>query len=306
MQARILYSLLLFLAAARPTIGQSGDGLPAFKQAVACYQQARYFDAEELFKQAYARNPENGQAAHGVAMCLVNTRRHQASLEWFEKAEAAPKAEAQYFNNHASALEEIGRPEEAAKLFAECLKRDARFVPAHFGLGRISARLGRVEQARASLEKARALDPKHVDAAYELADLEFRAARLDVAEPIARRIIAVRPTHAAAKFLLARICLKTDRKNEGQQLLNEARRLQAEEDAKALKRKAAGSFLELAAKSLRENKLPEGTGYLMKALEADPESREARGGLAEVEARLRAAGRVAEADAVKAALDKAR
>ena len=68
-----------------------------------------------------------------------------------------------------SVLLDLGRPDDAIRLFREILERDPADADAAYGLGLACQRIGRLEEGAGCLAKALELRPAHVDAMYQLA-----------------------------------------------------------------------------------------------------------------------------------------
>ena len=106
------------------------------------------------------------------------------------------------------ALEQLGKPEEAAGLYAQAAAQDpADFAP-HLGLGRLALRAG--DLARGGTEMALAVErgPRQPDAHVGLGDSKLARRDLSGAEAAYREALRLDPDHAGAHAGLARVALE--------------------------------------------------------------------------------------------------
>jgi len=271
----------------------------AFERAVGMFRQGLYYEAELAFREAATRQPDRGDAEHGIAMCLYLTKRFRESLSHFEAAENCSKPQAEYFVNHAVVLELLSELDAAMPLLSKGLAIDPDFVNGWFNLGKFRARLGDWKHAREALEKTLALDPAHVGAMYELAQVEFRDGNLEAAERLARRAIARDPKHVPARYLLSKIMFRGGKRALAAKLAREALRMQRAEDERSRVSQKVAGLLTLAFQFLRERKANEAVAYLKKVLELDAANRQAVHALHQIADQLDRAGRSREAAIVR-------
>lgn len=288
------------------SIAQQSPAEQAFRRAVSAYQSGLYYEAEEAFRASLTAAPKNPSSLQGLAMCYFFTRRFDPCLETFKELLALPNPLAENYNNYGSALEEIGKADQARPNFEKAIALDPKFAPAYFGLGRIPSRLGETDVARKNLEKCLELGPKNAEALYELADLEFRAQNFARAEELVRKSLLLNPRHVGGRFLLARATIRSGKKDEGEKMLREAREIQKAEDARSLAQKKIGSLLELAYQSLRSGKVTVAIDYFGEIIKLDPSHAQAKNTLQSLEKDLRRAARTADADACKRIIESAK
>lgn len=109
--------------------------------------------------------------------------------------------------SYGMALEDAGRPDEAAAVYRGALEREPESARAWANLGNAEAADGRLGEAETAYRRALALDPDHRDALNNLAWLLLDGGeRLEEAEELARRAVAAGgPDPHLALDTLARI-----------------------------------------------------------------------------------------------------
>jgi tetratricopeptide (TPR) repeat protein len=99
---------------------------------------------------------------------------------------------------HARALYDAGRLEEARTLLKDLVRAQSGDAAAHLLLGVIERETGHLSEAIASLERAHALDPESSQAAVELATTLARHGDLDRALELYQRVLVREPAHLGA------------------------------------------------------------------------------------------------------------
>ncbi|MBN1510903.1 MAG: sulfatase-like hydrolase/transferase [Phycisphaerae bacterium] len=139
--------------------------------AYATQQMGDLTEADKLYEQALAKDPE-----------------HAAIRTW-----------------HAGLLLLQKREEEAATEFARALQINADDVEARLGLGQIAAQRGDFDNAHAQFERILQREPKNIRALHALGILHARQKNWDEAARLFREVLAINPNHQRAKQDLERV-----------------------------------------------------------------------------------------------------
>lgn len=140
-----------------------------------------------------------------VAMQLkVEGRFDEAILELQPALEAEPHSVA-LLNMLGFCLIELGRRQEAAKIFEISMKLDPKSADASFGYGWAAERVSALEAAEAAYRRAVALNPDHADALAGLAGIMGRRRDWASAQIYAEKAAALDPLQSDALTNLARI-----------------------------------------------------------------------------------------------------
>ena len=169
-----------------------------FNRAVGLHRAGRVADAERIFRQIVAVEPDNAEAAHHLAVCLSqrgdleaalpfyaavlkanpahvgclnnlgNTlqalRRFAAALDRYENANAHSPGNATFHSNRGNCLKELGRHDEALASYARALALNPDQVTTYFNRGTLLHELRRFAEALAEFDLALARKPDHAKA----------------------------------------------------------------------------------------------------------------------------------------------
>lgn len=269
--------LVLFLLSALQSDlrAQSPTESSEFRTAVALYERGLYWESESAFRKVTERFSDFGQGWFGLAMCHYETRRLEASLAFFEKAEGCPAPEAQAFTNHAVALELLSRPEVARRLLERAVAIDAGHANAWLNLGKLAARRADGKAARRHLDRCLALEPRNVEALLQRATLDLRDGRSEDVRKALEVLQRLRPDGVAVAHLAARLARRDGDRAKARRLL--ARWRQLHDEAEAATRRAAkvSSLHALAFAALRGGRTGEAVTYFAEVLSVDPADRQA-------------------------------
>jgi tetratricopeptide (TPR) repeat protein len=172
------------------------------------YQRAAEHDrAEDCFREALVRQPENADALHLLAGALgVRGYAHQergeldAAVDCYLESLALVPAQAQIQNNLGNAYRNLGRQEEAIAAFRDAIAADAGLAEGHLNLGTALHLAGDRKQAALHYRAALQCRPDLVQAALNLGHLLEGEGDMQGAGECYRRAIAARPDFAQAHF----------------------------------------------------------------------------------------------------------
>lgn len=136
-------------------------------------QDERFSQAEELFKQALALDPNAKKAMVALGKCYQAESQGSQALETFLKAAVLDPSDADpiYFSGQLYA--DAGKLPEAARQLERVLKINPRYPKAHSALGRVALRHGDAKKALDEAMQERTLNPDIADAYVIAAEAYF-------------------------------------------------------------------------------------------------------------------------------------
>jgi protein O-GlcNAc transferase len=162
---------------------------------VAAHQLGRR-DAVDLIERAVALKPELAEAHNDLGVVLGAQGRFTEAVASFERAIVLNPNYAEAYNNLGSALGSLGRFVEATACFERSLAINPSFAMAQLYLGNALRAQGKLDQAVTHYERAVAIDPKFAIAHYNLASTVKEQGRIDAAVDHYRHALALMPNSA--------------------------------------------------------------------------------------------------------------
>ena len=149
-----------------------------FQQAITLHRQNRLPEAEALYRQVLAAEPNHSGALHFLGVIFLVQEKHREAREFIERALSFCDTNPVYFNNYGAVLKLIGHLHEAKSAFGKAIALNSGYADAWSNYGHILFLLGEdsssVEQA---LNKALTIVPDHPNALSHLAELRNRQGR---------------------------------------------------------------------------------------------------------------------------------
>jgi tetratricopeptide (TPR) repeat protein len=214
--------------------GRAPSGIDAaFAAARNHHKAGRLAEAEHLYRQILAAHPSHVGSLHLLGLVAEQSGRHQAAVDLIGKAVALDggipvfhyhlasalqslgrlnEAAASYrkaialrpdyleaHNNLGLALKDQGRPDEAVSSFGQALRLNPNLASIHYNLGMARRAQGRLDDAIACFRKAVTLEPKFVDAHNNLAIVLKESGDATEAAACYRAILALRPDYPEAR-----------------------------------------------------------------------------------------------------------
>ncbi|MBF0294302.1 MAG: tetratricopeptide repeat protein [Magnetococcales bacterium] len=237
-----------------------------FPQALRHHQEGRLADAERLYRRILARNANHADAMHLLGVLAHQSGRHEAALEWIDKAIALHE-DPLYLLNLGNILEEMGRMDEAIASFRQVLALDPDRVEAHFGLA-CALRPTDPEASCRALMRVIALQPGHAEAHYNLSVLYQDWGRYREALDSVRRALEIKPEFTVAHHTLGNLLRGVGRCEEA---------LAAYERVVAMDPWHADAWCGMGHACNDLGRMEESIGYFRKACEARPDCPEMLG-----------------------------
>jgi len=131
----------------------------AFHRGVVAYGEGRYAEAREQFERVLEEEPRDPAAIHYLGLIAQETGDAEQAVRHFRRAADLAPEDLDLRVDLASALLEVGRPQEAQEVLVRILEENADHPHAQLYAGIAAYRLGDYSTARSRLERAEALDP---------------------------------------------------------------------------------------------------------------------------------------------------
>jgi tetratricopeptide (TPR) repeat protein len=140
----------------------------------------QYLDAQICCQQALATDPNHADSLNLMGMLSLHAKQYDHAIEWAARAlQQAPKPG--YLVTLGSALQNLGRLEEALKAFDKAVQLKPDVAELWKNLGNVLVELERPAEALLSFQHVLTLDPRHWESAYRCAVLFHESGRLEEA-----------------------------------------------------------------------------------------------------------------------------
>ncbi|MDP9172419.1 MAG: tetratricopeptide repeat protein [Planctomycetota bacterium] len=212
------------------------------------HRAGRLSDAEGIYRQVLALEPNNAQAIHLLGLVAYNVGRNDVALQLMQQAVAIDPALLQGYGNMGLVLAAMGRGDEAIAVYRHalslqpdyteamnnlgvvlyerkelaeaiaCYRRALAIKPdydhAINNLGNALSENGQVEEAFACYERVIKLSPNYADAYNNMGDIFVERNRLDDAIGYFQKACALRPDYAEAFSNLGNVMYRKCRMEE--------------------------------------------------------------------------------------------
>jgi tetratricopeptide (TPR) repeat protein len=169
-----------------------------FAEGLALQQAGRLADAERIYNQILAVQPDHFDSRHLLGVAFLQRGNHIEALHHIGLALKINPGNVFALNNRGVTLQELKRLDEALACFERAIRLRPDYADAHSNRGNVLKALKRLDEAVASYDRALALRPDFAEAHSNRGDT-LRECKL-FAEALAScdRAIALRPNYAEA------------------------------------------------------------------------------------------------------------
>jgi tetratricopeptide (TPR) repeat protein len=183
---------------APPQPAEPSEVASLLMQALALHQAGRLAEAEKIYVQILAIDPDQFDARHLLGFVFHQRGDSAQALRYIDLALQKNPDNILALNNRGIALNALKRFDEALASYDRAIAVRLDFLEALMNRGNTLQELRRFDAALASFDRAIAVRPDHVDAYYNRANTLHALKRFDEALTSFDRALALRPDSAAA------------------------------------------------------------------------------------------------------------
>jgi tetratricopeptide (TPR) repeat protein len=187
------------VAAATP----AADPAQMFAAALQSHRQRRMAEAEALYRQVLAVDPNHVDALHMLGVLAYQAGRPEAAVDLIGRAIALYGENASFHNNIGEALRYLGRLDEAIAHFEKAAELDPSAAEGHMNLGNALKQQGYLDQAIEGYRRALELKPDYAEAHMNLGVALMEQGKEGEAADHYRQALAVNPRFPEALMNLA-------------------------------------------------------------------------------------------------------
>jgi predicted O-linked N-acetylglucosamine transferase (SPINDLY family) len=255
---------------AAKSLGKASPGRPTsiaeqFAAAFSHHQAGRLAEAESVYRQICAIDPNHVDSLHFLGVLAAQAGRNDMAIELIGKALALKPDHAEAHYNLGHVLAKDNRLDQAAAHYRQVLALRPRSAEAHYSLGLAVLGQGKSTQAMACFEQALVLKPTYHEAHYNLGYVLKEQGRLAEAAKRYERALALKPDFADAHNGLGAVLLLQGRSAEAMACCQRAL---------ALRPDFAGAHCNLGGAFAQQGRLDQATASFERALALMPGSAE--------------------------------
>jgi protein O-GlcNAc transferase len=193
--------------------------------AMRCHQAGRLLEAENIYRQILARQPDHVDALHLLGTLAIQTGRPDEAVELIRLAIRLNPDFAEAHANLGTALVKVGKFEEAIAAFRESVRLKPGVAEMHVNLANALTSDRQIDEAIASYRQAIRLKPGIAAMHHSLAQTSAGVGRFDEAIAAFSEAIRLKPDDAEACYNLANVLKDIGRFDEAIAFYRQAIRL---------------------------------------------------------------------------------
>ncbi|MBL8825529.1 MAG: tetratricopeptide repeat protein [Planctomycetaceae bacterium] len=180
------------------------------------HQSGRFPQAEQLYRQILAEDPNFHEAWHLLGLMAHQLGQNPAAIDLIGKAVQLLPNSALYYSNLGLAWEALGQSDKALYCYSRAVDIDPNFPEAHNNLGILLQTLGRLPEAVVSAQRAVQLRPNYPEALNNLASIYHSQGRLADAERTYRDALRLSPAQPQIHTNLGSVFVEQGRHDEAE------------------------------------------------------------------------------------------
>ena len=215
-----------------------GDIGALLADAIRHHQAGRLSQAEALYRQILAVEPDHADCLHLLGVIAYQFGRLESAMELISRAISRRPGTAPFHSNLANVWKDLGQMDRAVASYRRALELDPSLPEAHSNLGNALRDLGVLDEAIAEYRAAIRLRPDFAEAHNNLGQAFLDQGDIEAAIASTRQAIAIHPNYATALANLGIALTRQGRPAEALEAITRAL-AQAPEDVGALCAQAA-------------------------------------------------------------------
>ena len=193
--------------------------------AVAYHQQGALQQAEHIYRQVLATDPEQVDALHLLGVIAAQLNRRDLAFNYFNQALRLKPDFAEAYCNLATSLAAEGRTDEAIISYRQAIRYKPDYADAHYNLGNKLLEQGKADEAAGCYQQVLRLRPDFADAINNLGSALQKLGKVDEAVACYRQVLRLNPNSAEAYHNLGYVLRGQKNEQEAVPLLRQALRL---------------------------------------------------------------------------------
>ena len=177
------------------------------QKAVALHQAGKLQEAEQIYLNVLAQNPDHPDATHFMGVLAYNAGKNDVAIAYLKRAIELMPSNAGCFNNMGNVFQHQGKYSEAVKWYEIAVRLNPEHKLAHNNIGVAYLKLGKLDIALDAIEKAIALDPGYADAHCNYGEVLRAMGAHDRALDAFNKALAIVPELVMARWNRALIWL---------------------------------------------------------------------------------------------------
>ena len=183
----------------------------ALSTAIGHHQAGRVAEAEAIYRQVMAAEPDHPDALHLLGMLAHQAGRHEDALDLIGRAIERAPASAAFHNNLGEVCRVLGRLEEAMSHYRQALALALDYTDATFSLGMVSMKLNDLDGAVECFRRVLAMRPDDADALEGLGVVLLGQEKPEQAAATLQKALSVDPDSPLTHRYLADALKATDK-----------------------------------------------------------------------------------------------
>jgi len=201
---------------------------PLLQEAIAHHRAGRLREAEALYQQILALEPQHAEANHLLGLIAYRTGQLDRAAELLGQATSSHPTQSTYWFNLGVVLQKQGKWDDALSVYRRALSLNPAHAEAHTNVGNVFMDQGKPAEAEASYREALRIKPEYVEARNNLGVALKEQDRFTEAEAAYRDALALAPSHVEAHCNLGAALMDEGRLDEATACLEQALRLKPE------------------------------------------------------------------------------
>jgi protein O-GlcNAc transferase len=165
----------------------------ALELALQHHQSGRLHEAERIYRQILAREPNHADALHFLGVIAHQMGQYQQAVELIGRAIVLNPSEAIYYNNLGLVLQHLGRSDVAINAYRTAIQFKRDYAQPYYNMGNTLMALEQWDSAMASFQSALQLNPDNAVVWNNLGNVLQIQGRLDEAIKAYREVIRLKP-----------------------------------------------------------------------------------------------------------------
>src|SRR5215213_8538572 len=174
-----------------------------FQTALKLQFSGQLAEAEPLYREILARNPNHPEATHFLGVLAHQVGKLDLAEEIIRRSIQLNPNVAGFHNNLGEILRTRGKDEEALQSYKRAVQLEPKFVEAYSNIGVIMAKRQQYDESKLWLLQALRLRPDFVPALHLLGGLLMETGKSEDAKVPLKRVLELQPDHAEGKYLYA-------------------------------------------------------------------------------------------------------